>query len=267
MVKEVQDLTLLDYNSFSTVESFQQKGQIILQRLLDYSGSPQNAFYSLFVGHILLAIGKANQAARASIEDSINQQQRDPKDILDYVYQRLFSFRLPKGRKDSAKAPQVNASNSSPCPVCTKTHGPTCFVLDPTKAPRRQQSHYKGLNRAYKAGSAKETKETKETETKEDGQVGYIQAIQDYQGESNIWLDSGADDSVCPDRSLFVELQPCYRRFNAANGSPLIARGKGVILLYSPHAQRVGNVYYCPEARSTLISTHWFFQRKMQFDY
>ena len=265
LVKEVQDLTILDYNSFSTIESFQQKAQIILQRLLDYSGSPQNAFYSLFASHLLLAVGKANQAAKASIEDSINQQQKDPKDILDYIFQRLFSFRLPKGRKESAKTPQINASSST-CPTCSKTHGPVCFVLDPSKAPRRQQSHYKTLNKAYKADSVKESKDPEKKETK-DGSVGYVQAVQDDQGQPAIWFDSGADDSICPDRSLFVELEPCRRRFHTANGSPLIATGKGIILLHSPHAQRVNNVYYCPEAKSTLISAQWFFKHQMQFEY
>jgi hypothetical protein len=273
LVKEVQDLTFLDYNFFSTIESFQQKAQIILQRLLDYSGSPENAFYALFASHLLLAIGKANSAARASIEDSINLQQRsNPKDILDYIFQRLFSFRLPKGRKDPVKAPQVNSSNTSaslPCSACNRPHGPICFVLDPSKAPRRTQSHFKSLHQAYKAGKAKKDnkKETEDAEKTESGQLGLVQSVQSNQSQPAIWFDSGADDSICPDRSLFVELEPCYRRFNTASGSPLIAKGKGVILLYSPSAQSIRNVYYCPEAKSTLISAQWFLKHRMQFAY
>jgi len=117
--------------------------------------------------------------------------------------------------------PALSAARSTDLP---------CFVQYPSKAPRHQQSLYKRLNKAYKAGPAKDSTETDietETETEtaieeeENGRVGLIQAVQDYKNKPAIWFDSGADDLICPDRSLFVELKPCHRRFRTATGTPL----------------------------------------------
>jgi gag-polypeptide of LTR copia-type len=276
LVQQVHKLLTLQYDSFSSIESYQQHVQTISQQLLDY-GSPANAFNALLASLILLNVGRAIPAVRANIEDGINSQQpKDFEDIIGYIFERLYSFRPPKGqtptnptnpasKQPEVRIPSIASTSSSPtCSICGRTHGNTCFVLYPLKAPAHMQAFYKHENAAYMAKQAK----NKEEENRDDSSlVGLLSDTTQHQGA--IYLDSGTAKSITPNRSQFIEFVPLSRpyQFKAANGTTLQAFGKGTILINSPSPIHIRNVYYAPKAPNTLISTRWFLQRRMQFQY
>lgn len=151
LVQHVQDLISIDYNSFDSIESFQQRADTLFQQIKEYSGSP-NTGYTFYTALLLLAIHRSNPSAKAMIEDNINSAQLPPPDTPRYIIQRLFSFTLPKRTE-----PSINQASRSPsCPVCEKSHGSMCFVLHPMKAPESSRAYYQRRHDNFIAGLGKD---------------------------------------------------------------------------------------------------------------
>ncbi len=77
--------------------------------------------------------------------------------------------------------------NSKDCKTCNRTHGPTCWVENPEKAPKEKQQHYRKLKE--KLLSDKQTENEKEAEDKPKN-LGFISFI-NQPDTDDFCLDSG----------------------------------------------------------------------------
>ena len=167
LVQCVQDLISIDYNTFDSIESFQQRADTLFQQIKEYSGSP-NTGYTFYTALLLLAISRSQPSAKAIIEDNINSAQLSPPDTPRYIFQRLFSFLPPNKGGQSAEQESINqVSKLVPLsyPVCQRSHGPTCFVLYPKQAPESRRMFYQQRHKDFIAKLEKDKVETVVTDT------------------------------------------------------------------------------------------------------
>ena len=163
------------------------------------------------------------------------------KEIIEYIFQRLVSYRQPNSSNNNNQSHGINSVNTSKaCPTCNKPHGPTCYVEHPEQAPKQKQAYFRKLKEQLQTKG-----QTRDQQTTSP-QVGFISSV--AISDETIYLDSGTEAHIIKDRYRFTEFKPHYRIFQTANGTTLTAKGIGSIQIYSPDLVTINNVFYCPES-------------------
>src|SRR6266480_3324862 len=256
ITKTIQELCHINYDKFNSIESFQQRLLTIERQITEFTNSPEEAFHVFFAAHILNGIGKTDSTIKGQIENSLNTEQRKFDDELkQHIFDKLFAFRNPHGSKSNVNAINKPSNNSKECKTCSKSHGPTCYVENPEKAPKAKQEYFRKLKEKLLSD--------KKTDEEEPKKLGYISSINQSDPDDLI-LDSGSPCHIIKDQHLFIKLQPFHRKFETANGTPIEAIGISEIQIHSPTAVNISNAYYCPEATQNLITTEQIFKRGME---
>lgn len=77
IVRKVQELYHIHYGKFKSSKDYQKTFLSIVRSIRNYSASASAAFYSILTAHALNGIGRANNMAKAHIEDGINMRTFD----------------------------------------------------------------------------------------------------------------------------------------------------------------------------------------------
>jgi len=70
----LRSLNGLNYATFETIETFQQRFTNLTQQITDFAKTPQDALQVIFAGLLLNAVGRADLSVQASLENNINSK-------------------------------------------------------------------------------------------------------------------------------------------------------------------------------------------------
>jgi len=135
----------LNYDSFETIETFQQRFTNLAQQITDFTKTPQDALQAIFAGLLLNAIGRADLSVQASLENNINSKLvPEGQTSIQYIFQTLNSYkRVLKDR------PTANAVQNVHCTYCDKQHKGICYVQYPDRAPEHLQEMFRNLHEQH----------------------------------------------------------------------------------------------------------------------
>ncbi len=164
ITKTVQEFYYINYDKFNSIKSFQQRLLSIERQITEFTTSTEEAFHVLIAAHILNGISKADSAIKGQIETSLNSEKREYNDELkQHIFDKLFAFWNPHGSKSNVNAINKPSNNSKEYKTCGKSHGPTCYVENPEKAPRHRE-YYRKLRDQLLSEKQKTNKDENEKE-------------------------------------------------------------------------------------------------------
>ena len=141
-------LNSLNYASFETNETFQQRFTNLTQQITDFTKTPQDALQAIFAGLLLNAIGRADLSVQASLENNINSKLvPEGQSSVQYIFHTLSSYK--RVLKDQDR-PSTNAIQSTQCTYCDRQHKGICYVQYPDRAPEHLQAMYQHLHEQHK---------------------------------------------------------------------------------------------------------------------
>ena len=143
----LRTLHVLNYDSFETIETFQQRFTSLTQQITDFAKTDKDALQAIYAGLLLNAIGRADLSVQASLENNINSKLvPDGQSSTQYIFHTLSSYKRMIKDRDRSTA---NAVQSIQCTHCDRQHKGLCYVQYPDRAPEHLRSMYQHLHEQH----------------------------------------------------------------------------------------------------------------------